>query len=468
MTSMTSLAPILQTLFSETADALAQETGFMCRRRKLTGSSFACTLVFSWLAHPAASLGQLCQQAVAGGQRVSRQALDQRFSESAATFLARLLAAALATLVSETVPVAAALLQRFPAVVVLDSTVISLPAALAAWWPGCGGRTPGAGAAALKVGYRYDLLHGVADVLEWVAGRVSDQCLAIQHAALPAGTLRLSDLGFFSLRHLQALLAQQVQFLCRPKAHCLVRIGLGPLEHAPLPQPLRLVLEQRCQQTLDLPIWLGGGRNAVSCRLLAVRVPPQIAAVRYQRLSEAARREGMSVSLSQRALTHFTVLVTSLSAAELSLSEALVLYRARWQVELVFKLWKQAGLVDEWRTHQPWRILCEVYAKLLALLVQHWLTLLSAWDLPDKSLVQAAQVVRDQARNLGVALVRRPSRLPGILGDLRRVIRGACRIAPRKQRPALWQLLADPSLGWAYVDAYGAGPSRPIGINVSS
>ncbi len=448
MTSMTALAPVLQTLFTQTADALARETGFICRRRKLSGSSFACSLVFSWLAHPAASLGQLCQQAVAGGQGVSRQALDQRFSEPAATFLARLLAAALATLVTETVPVAAALLQRFPAVVVLDSTVISLPAALAEHWPGCGGRTPGAGAATLKVGYRFDLLHGVVDVLEWVAGRVSDQRLSIQHAPLPVGALRLSDLGFFSLRQLQALGEQQVQFLCRPKAHCLVRVDAGPPGRGSQPQPLRLVLEQRCQQTLDLPIWLGGSRDPVSCRLLAVRVPPQIAACRFQRLTEAARREGTSVSPTQRALTHFTVLVTSLSAAALTLREALVLYRARWQIELVFKLWKQAGLVDEWRTQQPWRSLCEVYAKLLALLVQHWLTLVSAWDLPDKSLVQAAQVVRDHARDLGLALVRRPSRLPGILGDLRRVIRGACRIAPRKQRPALWQLLADPSLGW--------------------
>ena len=39
---------------------------------------------------------------------------------------------------------------------------------------------------------------------------------------------------------------------------------------------------------------------------------------------------------------------------------------ARWQIELLFKLWKQDALVDEWRSTKPWRILAEVYAKRIA------------------------------------------------------------------------------------------------------
>ena len=33
---------------------------------------------------------------------------------------------------------------------------------------------------------------------------------------------------------------------------------------------------------------------------------------------------------------------------------------------------------DEWRTNNPWRVLCELYAKLIGLLLQHWLILLFA------------------------------------------------------------------------------------------
>ena len=52
----------------------------------------------------------------------------------------------------------------------------------------------------------------------------------------------------------------------------------------------------------------------------------------------------------------------------------------------------------------PGAILCEVYAKLAAMLIQHWLIQLGCWQEPHRSLVKAAQVVRREAGRLMVGL----------------------------------------------------------------
>jgi hypothetical protein len=106
---------------------------------------------------------------------------------------------------------------------------------------------------------------------------------------------------------------------------------------------------------------------------MAVREPPELAAARRQRLREETTRKGQAVSVRRLALADWTLLVTNVPASRLSVEEALVLVRARWQIELLFKLWKDQGLLDESRSQKRWRRLCELYAKLLGLVLQHWL-----------------------------------------------------------------------------------------------
>lgn len=89
-------------------------------------------------------------------------------------------------------------------------------------------------------------------------------------------------------------------------------------------------------------------------------------------------------------LADWTILLTDVSANLLNLQEALVLVRERWQMEMRYKLWKQDGRIDEWRPTNPWRVLCERYAKLIGLLLQHWLILLFAWQDEQCSLVKLA------------------------------------------------------------------------------
>ena len=43
------VAQAIQSIFSKETDQLAKETGFIKRKRKITGSRFIKTLIFSWM-----------------------------------------------------------------------------------------------------------------------------------------------------------------------------------------------------------------------------------------------------------------------------------------------------------------------------------------------------------------------------------------------------------------------------------
>jgi hypothetical protein len=77
MTTIAQVAAAMQTILSTTADAAAHRPRFVQRprRAKLTGSTFAQTLVFGWLADPDASLDSLAQTAAAVGAPHTHQAI---------------------------------------------------------------------------------------------------------------------------------------------------------------------------------------------------------------------------------------------------------------------------------------------------------------------------------------------------------------------------------------------------------
>jgi hypothetical protein len=398
MPTIPRLAGALQTVLTETADDLARSTGFLKRQRQFTGSGFVQMLVFGLLHDPDASLAQLAQTAAAAGLAVRRQSVAARFTPQAAALLRGVLQAAVHQLLAAE-PVAIPLLRRFAAVVVLDSSTVGLPEALAGLWAGKGSRHPQAGNAAVKLTVGLDLLSGRLQGPELQAGRTPDSKAPLATAPLPAGSLRLADLGYFDLKAMADLDRRGVYWLTRLKAGTTLFTADGRRHDS-----AATLLAAQETARVELVVWLGVTQR-LRCRLLAERVPPAVAEVRRRRLRDDARRQRRRLTAETLALADWTVLVTNAPAEKLSLAEALVLRRARWQIELLFKLWKGHGRIDESRSADPDRVLCEVYAKLLAMVVQHWLMLLGDSSRPDRSPVQAARTVRAHAFGLLGVLV---------------------------------------------------------------
>jgi hypothetical protein len=440
MPSVPFLPPPLHAVLTSVAESAARATGFVRRQSKLTGSRFAQILVFGWLNRPHSSLGELTQMAALLGVAVRPQSIDERFGPAAAAFLERLGEAAVVQVV-HTQPVLIPLLQRFRGVFIQDSTTIALPDALSGHWRGNGGNTPTNTAAAVKLQLRLDLTTGtlLGPVLQ--AGRAQDRSSSVQHTPIPRGALRIADQGYFSLPVLAEVGQRGAYWLTRLllQTHVFDRQGAR----------LTLVPFLRSSAPVgDTPILLGADHHLV-CRLLTWRVPPDVAAQRRRRLREEARIKGETVGAERLALAAWTLLVTNVPAALLSAPEALALVRARWQIEILIKLWKTDGGLDQWRTTDPWRILCEVYAKLLALTIQHWLLVRGVWKHPDRSLVQAAQAVRRFTPVLALSIAGCISQRdhPRLRAALDRMLATA-RMNRRKAKPNTYQLLVEPTLSY--------------------
>lgn len=422
----------IQTLLTTVADEAARATGFVRRRSKLSGAAFVQTLVFGWLSAPDATLEDLRVTAGLRGAVVSRQAIAQRFSMAAAACLQQVLEQAVSRVLrAPSVPVP--ILQRFTAVWVQDSTTISLPAALAARWPGCGGSTPTAGQAAVKLQVRLDLVSGALEGPYLEAGCAQDRASALQHAPIAAGALRIADLGYFSLDVLRALAAAGSYWLSRYQVQTAVFTEAGARWE--LAAWLRRSDPAVVEQTVTL-----GVDHRLRCRLLAVRVPSAVAAERRRKLRAEAQRAGRTANRTKLALADWTVLLTNVPADLLRVDEAVVLARARWQIELLFKLWKSQGQVDAWRTADPARILCELYAKLLALVVQHWVLLATCWQFPDRSLPTAARTIQKLAPLLASAFDQGTAFTRGVRLVAQCLAAGA-RVGRRRTKPATHQLL---------------------------
>jgi hypothetical protein len=135
---------------------------------------------------------------------------------------------------------------------------------------------------------------------------------------------------------------------------------------------------------LDIPGWVQRGRGPVrhvaavcsyrgqrfAVRLLAVRLPPQAAREARVRALRRAQQHSRRVRAETLRMAEWVLVVTTLDEATLPTTAGARLYRACWQVELLFKRWKSLLQLDDLRVRTRAAVEAVVRLKLLAWLLQ--------------------------------------------------------------------------------------------------
>ena len=444
----------------ERAKQIERSTGFVQRSTAvLDGPTFVQLTTMTWMHDANAGYAGLQHTAASLGVGVSRQAIEQRFSETSVALMREVWQTGIGLLIGSD-PSSVDLLSRFGGVYLQDGTVISLPDALQPSWPG--GNEHEGQQAGMRVQVRMEMQTGQLAGMWVQPTKEAERSGEPMSLPLPDGSLFIADSGYFTLKGMRERSKAGQFYLTQAKASVQVRGKQGVW------CDLLSFVRGQPEGDVDEQV-LMGKREQVPVRLIAVRLSGEQAEKRRARAGASithppkgaqARRVGerkpkeqrrgkqkhKKMSAARLRLSDWTILVTNVPKEQMSVEEALVLARYRWQIELYWKVWKQKGKVDTWQSQKAERIETEVFAKLIGLLLTHWLMLIGCWSEPSHSMVKAKQVVEWMTPCLALALAGLVA-LEVVVQRTAQMMDGSgCRVETRRHRPNAGQLIQDPQL----------------------
>ena len=432
------VAATIQNVLGPEAEELGRATGVIQRRRKFTAVSLLRMLVLTLLRKPDAKATDFQSTAAQLGLDVTSTAVENRFTPQLVGFLRAVLERTVLRVLAAS-PQTVDLLNKFTSVRIGDSSTIALPDELADQFPGCGGILRGAGRdedpPAVGLPHRLDpptANHPRARQRRYQPdrprGRPGRVAVAVRPGLLLSGSVPEPHAG-----------------------RCFLDLSAAAW-HVGLrrPGPALALLQYLRQQTgsgpIDVSVLLGVSHR-LPCRLIALRVPQEVADRRRQKAYVKAQKHGRVPSREYLEWQDWTIFVTNCEPELLTWEAVVVLYRARWQIELMFKLWKSHNRLA---THRACAAaeeqLAVVYVKLIAVLVQHWILLTATWCECRRSLMKAAAIIADWVTLLIDALDDL-DRLIAVLSRMKDVLlKAGARVQNRNIHPSLSQLLQNPIL----------------------
>jgi hypothetical protein len=424
------LSEKLQELLNEETKKLSIESGFVKRKSKLTGDKFAKGLIFGWQRNPDSSLNQLSRMISTFDVTISEQGLHKRFNIQSAHFLENLLNKA-ASIFTSTNEIDTGLLAKFKELKIYDSTLITLPYELIEEWTGSGNRFGSKANSTLKISSCLSLKTGsLKIVLE--DGFVNDRSSSlITSETIQEGGLYIKDLGYYSMEHFQHIHEQGGYFASRFKIHNKIYSYCG--------QQIDIARIMKDKNILDKDVLIG--EKKLKCRLLVIRLPEELKEERIQKLIKDSIRKQKPVSERKLALSEFNIFITNLSDDILSFKEVLILMKSRWQIELLFKLWKSYAKIDKSKSNKPYMILTELYAKMIGALISHQVMIIGLWKFIDRSLFKAIKVLQDNVSILAYSFTKDKEAINQAIYFISSNIK-QCRIDKRKESPPTFELLA--------------------------
>jgi len=298
------------------------------------------------------------------GITISKQGLNDRFSEHSVAFMKGIMEKLLKEIVSNE-PVMS-FLKPFKRVRIKDSTAFQLPEDLSDSYAGSGGS---GSKAMIRIQFEYDCKTGEICDLSLHPFISQDATDAEEtKGSIKAGDLVIRDLGYVSIAMMKFINEKKAWFINRLNFNTKVfeKIGNGfkELDFVAVHQNL----DKHGLSMIEKEVYLGE-KKSTKVRIVIERLPEDKVAERLRKAKKEAHKKGRQLSNVYKSRVRLNIFVTNIPAEIIEARNIRQLYRIRWQVELIFKVWKSVGEIDKVKKMKKERFETLLYAKLV------WITL---------------------------------------------------------------------------------------------
>lgn len=343
---------------------IANETGFKKRTSKISPKKFIDILLYG----SNEENKSLNQCAIETKNRhklsISKQGLDQRFNAQSVLFIKTMFEEQFKHQITSAV--STEVLNKFKRILIKDSTSFDIAEQHKNMYPGSGGSASKAG---MRIQYEFDLKDGTISDLNLSPSIRQDSTDAIQSQdKINKDDLIIRDLGYFALDVFEHIDKKEAFFLSRLDARILMYENINETTAQLNYKQLYQQMIESNQTTIELNVVIGRDKK-LPVRLIAHLLPEEVYNERLRKVNKQNQKKGRKTSDAYKEYARFSFYITNIPFKTVSSAQLMFLYRLRWQIELVFKVWKSIFKLDKIGKMKLNRFLSLLYAKLLWILI---------------------------------------------------------------------------------------------------
>lgn len=299
------------------------------------------------------------------GISVARQSISEKYGETSVCFLKEILYQLSS---SSNIAIEDGWFELFKAVRLKDSTKFTLPKEYAGKLPGFGGVSS---KSAVCIQWEFDLKTGkVLDLNITAANRPDAKDALETKDKFNPGDLIIRDLGYFSTEVITDFIENGAYVISKLNSKSLIYELINESYELLDFDKLYKYMKKNGIKQLEKQVYMGT-KTKLPVRIIIETVPKEIFDLRMRKSNKNNNQRGYKMTKEHKIRSMFNLMVTNISIEMMPKEAVMGLYHMRWQIELVFKIWKSTFGIHKTGKMKYHRWLSILYTKLI-LIVLYW------------------------------------------------------------------------------------------------